>query len=496
MALVSITNQGEQGGEPAEMGVYAWEMGEEGGVDAEDEVSADEFELMFKRFAQEPIPVHVAEVLVEGNCKTNSTVFEALLEPLKKAETTRQLLREAAYAVNRIEGMGLFEKCILSLETGPTSGSVKVVLHVQELKWPFSVDLTAFSRNKDQNLNLGGSVRWRDLLGYGETWDGTGTHGWDGDHEFGAGFHLPLFKCLPSAFITRFAVATPDWLKLSAYKFRFSEVSVRLFSNNYQDLSYSLTWQPLQDDDCANGPGLLPCLKYSFKMDERDSISRPLRGYAFRFASQFAGGGSDVSKHSACQDVDFRLSIPLGVHNAALNFGLSGGWMVRCAKDYSRNSVFSTSHRFFVGRHSSLVCEMNGPSTVLDLIARGMRFSKQKEAEDETEPLASTKGRYGSALAATGFADLSFDLPLKSLRLQDLYSHFFFCTGNIFDLSEVGKGSNHLQSFLSSIKCFVGAGIVIPTKFFRLEVNFCQVLRPHLDNESKRGVQIGFSSPC
>lgn len=136
---------------------------------------------------------------------------------------------------------------------------------------------------------------WRNLLGYGETLDGTGSYGWDGDHEFSAGFHLPRFKRLPNALIARVAVSMPEWLKLSSYKVRFTGVSVGLFSDTYQDLSYNLTWQPLQDDDCADGPGLLPSLKYSVKIDERDSMSRPTRGYAFRFATQFSGSGSDVS---------------------------------------------------------------------------------------------------------------------------------------------------------------------------------------------------------
>lgn len=145
MVPAPIKEEGNHGGEAAEM---AWGYGGEGGDEEENEVGAEEFELMFKRFAQEPIPVHVTEVLVEGNSKTRSSVIQAHLEPLKKAETTRQLLCEAAHAVNRIEKTLLFENCILSLETGPTQGSVKVVLHVQERKMPFFVDLAAFSHSK------------------------------------------------------------------------------------------------------------------------------------------------------------------------------------------------------------------------------------------------------------------------------------------------------------------------------------------------------------
>eukprot|EP00250_Pteridium_aquilinum_P011266 c19948_g1_i1 orf=164-1660(+) len=465
--------------------------GEDDGDEEENVVGADDFELMFKRFAQESIPVRVSEVTVEGNSKTCSSVIQSHLEPLKKAETTRQLLREAAHAVNRIESLGLFEKCILSLESGPVQGSVNVVLHVQEEKMPCCFALAAFSQTKEQKAALGGSVKWKNMLGYGETWDGAGSYGWDGDHELSAGLYLPRFRRVPNALVTRVAVSTPEWLKLASYRVRIAGVSVGLFSDNYQDLSYNLTWQ---DDDSPDGPGLLPSLKYSFKIDERDSVSRPTRGYAFRFATQFLGEGSDVSKHSAHQDIDLRFAIPLGSHHAALNIGLSGGFMLPLAKDYFRKSI-SSIDRFSVGRHSSLVCEMNGPTTILGLISRGVNSTKPSQGEDGAKT-SDSRDHFGGGLAVTGFADLSFDFPWGPLRRQNMYGHCFAFAGNLVDLSETGRGSGHFQSFLSSFKCFIGAGVVIPTRFFRLEVNFCQMLGHHLNNESKRGIQVGFSSPC
>lgn len=475
--------------EDDEMGWEAAESEEERDLD----VTGDEFELMFKRFAQEEIPVQVWEVKVEGNSKTRSSVIQAHLEPLKKAETTRQLLRKAAYALNRIEHLGLFENCTLALETGPVQGSVIVVLHVEEALRPFSVNLASFSAAKDTMTALGGSFRWKNVLGYGETWDATCNYGWDEDTELTAGFHLPRFGRLPSKLATRVAIHTPEWVNLSSYKLRISGVTIG-FANDHHDLSYNIAWKHLQDDDTPGGPKLYPALKYSFKVDHRDCISRPMRGYAIKFATQIFGGSSELSRHSARQDVDFRLAIPLGsYYNAALNMGLSGGMILPWAKDYFQKPIFS-SDRFFVGRHSSLVSEMNGPTTVLSLISRGLSKVKRMQNGDGNEASV-LQADFKGSLAATGFADLSFDFPWGGLRKQTMYGHCFICAGNLADFSEPGRASDHFQSFMSSLKCFVGAGIVFPTQNFRLEINFCQMLGRGQDTQSKRGIQIGFSSP-
>lgn len=459
----------------------------------EDAVSPDEFELMFRRFAQEPIPVRVCDVKVEGNSKTRVSVIEAHLERLKNAGTTRELLREAAHAVTRIESMGLFEKCIIFLEAGPVHGSVNVVVKVQEGTRPCSLGLAIFSKPEDQKRSLGGSIEWKNLLGYGETWDGTGNYGCDGNYEMSAGLHFPRYKGLPTALVTRAAFFTPDWLKFSSYKMRLAGISVGLLSDKHQDLSYNLTWQTLQDSDHSDGQVLLPIVKYAFKIDERDSVLRPTRGYAFRIATQLAGVGLDVLQYSARQDIDFRFAIPLGFYKAALNIGLSGGFMLPWTKDFFRKTTF-TSDRFFMGRHSSLVCDMNGPTTILGLGFRGMESTKLKRSADGTET-SDSRDHLGGGLAVTGFADLSFDLPLGFLRQKNLHGHCFLCASNLIGLTEADRRSLSFQGFLSSFKCFAGAGIVIPTRFFRLEVNFCQTLGHFLNDSSKRGVQLSFSSP-
>ncbi|MCO5560532.1 hypothetical protein L7F22_014147 [Adiantum nelumboides] len=263
-------------------------------------ISADEFELMFKTFAQEEIPLRVLEVKVEGNRKTRFSVIQDYLEPLKKAETTRQLLREAAHAVNRIEHLGLFKNCTLSLETCPVQGSVIVVLYVDEAPGPFTVDLASFSAAKDAISAFGGSFRWKNVLGYGETWNAICNYGWDEDSGLTAGLHFPRFGRLSNNLAAKVSIHVPEWLNFSSYKVRMTGITIG-FSHKRHELSYNIAWKSLQDDDSPDAPTLFPALKYSFKVDHRDSEFRSMKGYALKFAAQVVGGSSDLSRHFARQ---------------------------------------------------------------------------------------------------------------------------------------------------------------------------------------------------
>ena len=74
---------------------------------------------------------------------------------------------------------------------------------------------------------------------------------------------------------------------------------VGLVSTKYHDLGYHLTWRTLTDPSHMSSPSirrqlghsLLSSLKYTFKLDLRDSHMRPTRGYAFVSTSQLGGFG-------------------------------------------------------------------------------------------------------------------------------------------------------------------------------------------------------------
>ena len=144
-----------------------------------------------------------------------------------------------------------------------------------------------------------GSIKWKNLLGDAETWDSTLSYGYDGTTEMSVGLLYPRFKGIPAALVTRASVFNQDWLKYSSYTEQIMGVSAGIVSDTRHDLSYNLMWRMLKDPSHMASPsvrrqlghGLLSSLKYTFKIDERDSTFRPTKGYAIRSSSQIAGIG-------------------------------------------------------------------------------------------------------------------------------------------------------------------------------------------------------------
>lgn len=132
--------------------------------------------------------------------------------------------------------------------------------------------------------------------------------------------------------------------------------------------------------------------------------------------------------------------------------------------------------RFFLGGHSSPVCTLGGPTTLLGFKSRGLgpteprRQVKDKSNDENFE--TSERDVLGGDLAVTAFADLSFDLPLKIFREAGIHGHLFACSGNLTKLSENEFRNFTVRKFLDSFRCSAGFGIIFPTKLFRMEVSF------------------------
>lgn len=143
------------------------------------------------------------------------------------------------------------------------------------------------------------------------------------------------------------------------------------------------------------------------------------------------------------------------------------------------------SDRFYIGGQSSLVGGLDGPLSLSGFKPRGLGptdFKRQfpRNSGDGDSDFSPETDALGGDLAVTSFSDISFDLPFKLLRESGIYGHTFICAGNLVKLTENEYKRFSFQDFLSSFRCSVGAGIVIPTKIFCIEVGlspffyFCQ----------------------
>ena len=177
-----------------------------------------------------------------------------------------------------------------------------------------------------------------------------------------------------------------------------------------------------------------------------------------------------------------RLAIPLGFANAALNVGVAGGVILPWGPGFKTKPT-PISDRFYMGGHSSLLGELKGPSALLGFRTRGVGPSELRrpavgptEKADGETVAVSKKDTLGGDLAVSGFADFSFDLPMRFLREYGIHAHTFVCTGNLLPLTGENVSAWSLRNFLSGFRVSSGAGIVIPTKLFRLEVCFTDSL--------------------
>ncbi|THG07497.1 hypothetical protein TEA_010404 [Camellia sinensis var. sinensis] len=303
-------------------------------------------ENLFQRISTERVPLRVHDLVIKGNTKTKDSLIEAEVECIKKATTVQELLQAASIANSRLHSLDIFDSVNITLDSGPPElpGTANVVVEVVESKNPLTGDIGIFSKpefmnnlivhlrvdsrimllevlrcNKPDRPNaaciyedgmrnygmygtarswsLEGSLKLKNLFGFGDLWDGSLAYSWDQTSEVSAGVSLPRFKGLETPMQARVSILSQDWLKFSSYKEQALGLSLGVISSKNHDLSYNLSWRTLTDpSQMAStsirrqlGHGLLSSLKYTFKIDKRNSPLRPTQGYAFVSTSHIGG---------------------------------------------------------------------------------------------------------------------------------------------------------------------------------------------------------------
>ncbi|RZC63653.1 hypothetical protein C5167_025408 [Papaver somniferum] len=471
----------------------------------------DNLSALVNRLKKEKVSLRVHDLIIKGNTKTKDSVIEAEIEEiLKEANSMQGLIQAAGIANARLRNLEIFESVDITLDSGPSElpGTANVVVNIVETKNPLTGDLGIFTKPEARSWSLEGSLKLKNLLGYADIWDGSVAYGWDQASEISAGIALPRFRGLKNPVTARAMLLSQDWLKFSSYKERMMGISLGLISTRNHNLAYNLTWRNLTDPTqmCSKsirgqlGHSLLSALKYTFKIDMRDSPLRPTRGYAFASTSHIGGLSPDSrSLRFLRQDFDFRYAIPLGFCKSALNFGVSAGLIFPWGSGF-RNMASPLPERYYMGGHTSPVSTLAGTTTLLGFRTRGLGPSEQRRViveKTEGETTADAPGRdiIGGDLAVTAFADLSFDLPLKLFRDAGIHGHIFACTGSLNKLTENEYKNLSFQKFKDSFRSSAGVGVIIPTKLLRVEVNYCYILKQLEHDHGKTGVQFSFSSP-
>ncbi|CAH8389747.1 unnamed protein product [Eruca vesicaria subsp. sativa] len=461
---------------------------------------------LFRRMGVSPVPVRVHDVIVKGNEKTKDHVIEAEVEGVRQANTLQELLEAANVANFNLRALDIFDSVKITLDAGPPElpDTTNVVVKVVESQSPLTALLGTSTKSEARSSSLEGSLKYKNIFGHGDIWDTSLAYGCDNSGEVGLGLYLPRLRGRPSPFTSRLYLSTQDWLKFSSYKERALGVSLGVLLSQNHEVGYTLAWRNLIDPtQMASrtirrqiGHSLVSDLKYTFKVDERNSSLRPTRGYSFISTSQIGGLVPDSrTLRFLRQEFDIKCAVPLGFYRSALNFGVSGGITFPWGSGY-KSRASSISERFFLGGNISPVCSLGGPSALWGFKTRGLGPNEpRREVEDDQSGDSYGRDFVGGDAAVTAFADLSFDFPLRWFRERGIHGHVFACAGNMAELSGNKYRNFTAPKFLETFRSSVGAGIVLPTSLFRMELNYCHIVKKQEHDRAKSGFFLTFSTP-
>ncbi|KAK7379392.1 hypothetical protein VNO80_04851 [Phaseolus coccineus] len=466
-------------------------------------------ETLSRRLASELVPIRVHDVLIRGNTKTKDWVIEAELKLLQDAATVQELISASEIALAKLRSLEIFESTELTLQAGPPElpHTANVVVDVVETANKVSGEFGVYTKPSTSSWTAEGGLKYKNLLGYGDLWDASLAYGGSQATEVSVGVFAPRLKGLLTPLVARLSMLSQDWQEFSSYKEQLLGLSLGLISTRHHDLVYTLGWRTLTDPLQMSsrsirrqlGHGLLSSLKYTFKIDRRNSPIRPTKGYAFLSTTHFGGLTPDHrSLRFLRQEFDVRCAIPFGFYNTALNLGISAGAVFPWGHDFM-NKPSPLPERFYLGGDFSPVCTLGGPITLWGFKTRGLgptepRRRGRDEIIDDNDD--SSKWDFiGGDVAVTAFADLSFDLPVRWLRNHGIHGHLFAGAGNTAKLTQNEYKRFSPRKFLESFRTSVGCGFVVPTKLFRLEGNFYYVLKQDEHDRGKTGFRFSFSAP-
>ncbi|RDY09700.1 Sorting and assembly machinery component 50-like protein, partial [Mucuna pruriens] len=466
-------------------------------------------QTLSRRLSSELVPLRVHNVVITGNTKTKEWVIEAELKGIENATSLQELMQILQIAISGLQDLEIFDSCKVRLEAGPRElpNTANVIVDIVETDSKVSGECGVYTKPSTSSWTAEGALKYKNLLGYGDLWDASLAYGANQATEVSVGVYAPRLKRLLTPIVARISMLSQDWQESSSYKERLLGASLGLISTKHHDLAYTLGWRMLTDPSQMSsrsvrrqlGHSLVSSLKYTFKIDRRNSPIRPTKGYAFLSTTHVGGLTPDHrSLRFLRQEFDVRFAVPFGFYNTALNFGISAGAVFPWGHGF-KTKPSPLSERFYLGGDFSPVCTLGGPTTLWGFKTRGLGPTEprrqNRDGSDDDNVDSSGWDFIGGDLAVTAFADLSFDLPIRWLREHGIHGHVFAGSGNAAKLTQSEYRHFSPRNFLESFRMSVGCGIVIPTRLFRLEGNYFYLLRKDERDRGKTGFRFSFSAP-
>ncbi|GMN70713.1 hypothetical protein TIFTF001_055046, partial [Ficus carica] len=189
------------------------------------------------------------------------------------------------------------------------------------------------------------------------------------------------------------------------------------------------------------------------------------------------------------QDLPIRWSREHGVHGHI--FAGSGNLAKLTENEYRNFSI----RKFYESFRSSVGAGIVVPTKFFRLECTYARcykelvadillciYSRRLSVTDEDHPASgrttsfSSKylGRERLSMEINETKSTEQDLPIRWSREHGVHGHIFAGSGNLAKLTENEYRNFSIRKFYESFRSSVGAGIVVPTKFFRLECTYAR----------------------
>jgi outer membrane protein insertion porin family len=143
--------------EPREAEGSAEVVEEEEEEEEEQEIDVALIRNMTQKLSTEPVKVRVHDVQIKGNTRTKDSVIEAQLKEVRSVETMQELLQESVRANSRLRALGIFDKCVITLDAGPNElpGTVRSPIVIDHLLFLLlRIIRSSFIQARNRNPNF------------------------------------------------------------------------------------------------------------------------------------------------------------------------------------------------------------------------------------------------------------------------------------------------------------------------------------------------------
>ncbi|ETW10398.1 hypothetical protein H310_00714 [Aphanomyces invadans] len=436
-------------------------------------------------------PLKIRNVTVRGNKRTSPTLFENELQRAYAATTFGGVMESLNAAAVELRAFGIFDSVDIFVDKSADGAhnETDVIITVKEsrmLSLYAGVESSGVEGTANTKLTL------TNPLGHAEQVELSAAHGQYGSDGQNFSYRRPKFLGRPWWFTATAANEVQVHERFSSFreKFRGGTVSISDY-NGVHDLAFNLGWRdivPVRNKKIPNTyaaspsimaeavPSTKSSVKYTFNDDQRNDSTLPTSGRLLRVSAEVAGLWGDVHFTKGEAEIQHNFPIgPIAFNNPIFNIMLSSRLGAVHSYGADKDRPARISDRFFLG----------GP-----LSLRGFNHKGVGPRANPDDGGVVTGDSLGGEVFYSVGASLGFPFPLPLLAMLGVRGHVFANAGTVMGWNRVLDEKNWMKNILDDTRAAAGVGLVVATRFGRLEANYSWVLKSLQGDRVKRA-QIG-----